>query len=110
MSCLLIVKVAQALFNSSRNTFVALLFLVVVVVVQLTAVVTSGSAIDMDMPWPWSVRLHVCVCACDLCSTKGHNGMRGEPRRYVEIVALINHLLSTHLPADCSLDSQHIPA
>lgn len=63
LSCLLIVKVAQALFNSSRNTFVALLFVVVVVVVQLVAVVASGSAIDMDMLWPWSVRLRVCVCA-----------------------------------------------
>lgn len=62
LSCLLIVKVAEALFNSFRNTFVALF--VVVVAVKLVAVVASGSAIDMDMPRPWPVRVHACLCAC----------------------------------------------
>lgn len=60
LSCLLIVKVAEALFNSFRNTFVALF----VVAVKLVAVVASGSAIDMDMPRPWPVRVHACLCAC----------------------------------------------
>lgn len=64
MSCLLIVKVAEALFNSFRNTFVPLFVVVVVAAVQLVAVVASGSAIDMDMPRPWPVRVHACLCAC----------------------------------------------
>lgn len=66
LSCLLIVKVAEALFNSFRNTFVALFVVVVVAVVavKLVAVVASGSAIDMDMPRPWPVRVHACLCAC----------------------------------------------
>lgn len=63
LSCLLIVKVAEALFNSFRNTFVALFVVVAVVAVKLVAVVASGSAIDMDMPRPWPVRVHACLCA-----------------------------------------------
>lgn len=75
MSCLLIVKVAEALFNSFRNTFVALF----VVAVKLVAVVASGSAIDMDMPRPWpcmasaSACMSLCMSLCDLCSAKVQN-------------------------------------
>lgn len=117
LSCLLIVKVAEALFNSFRNTFVALFVVVAVVVaVKLVAVVASGSAIDMDMPRPWPVRVHACLCACmratfarPKCKMREGRMVVRRNSRTSKPSAVHTH---THIqsPANCSLDSQRFAA
>lgn len=113
MSCLLIVKVAEALFNSFRNTFVALFVVVAVAAVQLVAVVASGSAIDMDMPRPWPVRVHACLCACMRATFARPKCKMREGSRVVRNSRTSKpSAVHTHRqpPANCSLDSQRFPA